>query len=390
MARLLSRNRPHTRRQFFQLLAVLTYINYWGGELKQYEWNALVALAGTGWRKTKLENVRDAMKVFNDMRAGRLPTPSELPSPYKEFLEGPPVEPDIYTYTSLLAIASRTMDSTKVLNMSSMMRRAGLPPNRITHLSLMRYFTLKANLRGIRATLIKMKEYGFELGLDGLNSCLWAYGCNGKLDLVMMIYRTLRHNVLPETKIGEMTVNHIVQRLGEEFIFVEPEILPNEVTLTTVIQILAYHGRFSATINVFMDMLSFDNLEKGAPLILNSAGVHEPTTYNPTQAIFRAIFLGFSRHAKHNHHSDWNLNTLFQIFDLFLKLPSDINLTHNTIYFVILAFHKASGRNFEVLRGVWVRMDRRFGFRPHKTDSFSRLARLHRLLFPEKDVIRYH
>ena len=388
MVRLLSRNRPQTRRQFLQLLAILTYINYWGGELKQYEWNALVVHAGSGWRKTTLGNVRKAMKVFNDMRAGRLPGSSDFLPPDREFLDGPPVEPDIYTLTSLLAIASRTVNSRKVHKISSMMSKAGLPPNRITHLSLMRYFTLKGDLDGIRVTLMKMRRQGLELGLDGLNSCLWAYGRNGRPDLVMMIYRILRHNVLPETDTPQKAINHIIEHLGEEYVFVEPEIQPNEVTFTTVIQVMAYHGHFSYTLNVFMDMLSFNNAEKGTLLEKVSAGAYERTSYKPSLAVFRAIFLGFSRHAKYIQHdsdSDWNMDNLSHIFELFLELPSDSNLTHNTIYFIMLAFDKASGRDNKKLRSVWERMDRRFGIVLHKAHSVSRLARLQRLLFPEKE-----
>ncbi|KAF8803754.1 hypothetical protein BYT27DRAFT_6718182 [Phlegmacium glaucopus] len=388
LARLLSRNRPQTRRQFLRLLAVLTYLNYWGGKLKQHEWNALVAHAGSGWRKTKLEDFGNAMKVFNDMRAGRLPGSSDLLPPDREFLEGPAVEPDIYTYTSLLTIASRAMDSKNLHNISSMLTGAGLPPNRITHLSLMRYFTLKADLGGIRATLLKMRQQDLELGLDGVNACLWAYGRNARLDIVMMIYRVLRHNVLPETCAGREDIKDTIGRLGEEYIFVEPELQPNEITLTTVIQVMAYHGHFPSTLNIFMDMLSFDNTEKGAPLEKNSAGVYEPTSYKPSLAVFRAIFLGFSRHARHvQQDSDWNMDNLSQIFDLFLELPPDSNLTHNTIYLIMLAFDKASGRDIKMLRDVWMRMVRRFGITFHKAHSVSRLARLKRLLFPEDEVI---
>ena len=389
LARLLAKNRPPTRRQFLKLLAVLTYINYWGGMLKQFEWNALVAHAGSGWRTTKLENVRNAMKVFKDMRAGRLPGSSDFLPPDREFLEGPPVEPDIYTYTSLLAIASRTIRANHVHNISSMLSKAGLPPNRITHLSLMRYFSLRADFNGIRLTLLKMRQQGLELGLDGLNSCLWAYGRNRRLDLVMMIYRILRHNMLPETEQKE--IDQIIGRLGEENIFVEPEIRPNEVTLTTVIQVMAYHGHFSSTLDIFMDMLSFKNMEKGAPVKETSAGVYEPTTYQPSLAVFRAIFLGFSRHAQPiKHLSEWNIENLSDILDLFLELPSNSTPNHNTIYFIMLAFDKASGRDIKILRDVWMRIDRRFGIVLHKAHSVSRLARLQRLLFSEEDEIRYH
>lgn len=387
LVRLLARNRPQTHQQFLQLQAVLTYLNFWKGKVKQYEWNALVSHAGSGVRKTGRRNVRNAINVFKDMKAGRLRGLSDSLSPNMKFMEGPPVQPDIYTYTSLLAIASRSVRTKHVHHISSMLRNAGLPPNRITHLSLMRYFTLRADFDGIRFTLLKMRQQGLELGLDGLNSCLWAYGRNHKVDFVLMIYRILRHNILPETSSTEQEdIKLDILRLEAEHIFVEPETKPNEVTLTTVIQILAYHGLFSSTLNVFMDMLSFSNLEKGAPVEEISAGVYRPILYQPTLAVFRAIFLGFTRHAKDIEEcSDWNMDNLSQIFDLFLELPPNSNPNHNTIYFAILAFDKASGRDLKILRDVWMRIDRRFTIELFKAHSVSRLARLHRQLFSEEE-----
>jgi hypothetical protein len=221
---------------------------------------------------------------------------------------------------------------------------------------------------------------------------MWAYGRNGRLDLVMMIYRILRHNVVPETSTGLKEISRIIRLLREEHIFVEPEIRPNAVTLTTVIQIMAYHGHFSYAIDVFMDMLSFKNLEKGAPVEEITAGVYEPVSYQPSLAVFRAIFLGFSRHAQQIPYlSEWNMESLSPIFDLFLELPSNINPNHNTIYFIMLAFDKASGRDIKILRDVWIRIDRRFGLELHKVHSVSRLARLQRLLFSEKEEeIEFH
>jgi len=104
--------------------------------------------------------------------------------------------------------------------------------------------------------------------------------------------------------------------------------------------------------------------------------------YQPSLAVFRAIFLGFSRHATKDD-SDWNMDNLSQMFDMFLKLPSDSNPNDNTIYFIMLAFDKASGHDIKILRDVWMSIHRRFGFVLHKAHSVSRLARLQRLLFPE-------
>ena len=154
---------------------------------------------------------------------------------------------------------------------------------------------------------------------------------------------------------------------------------------------MAYHGHFSSSIDVFMDMLSFTNLERGAPVEETPTGIHERVSYRPSLAVFRAIFLGFSRHAKQDQHlSDWNMDSLSHIFDLFLELPSYSNPNHNTIYFIMLAFDKASGRDIKILRDAWMRIDRRFGIVLHKAHSVSRLARLQQLLFSEEEISDHH
>ncbi|KAF8165098.1 hypothetical protein B0H34DRAFT_617319, partial [Crassisporium funariophilum] len=364
LARLLANNAPKTHRQFLRLLAVLTYLKHCGGNIQQHEWNALVDHAGKGWRKTRQEDFTNAMNVFNDMRAGRLPGSWDLLPPDVEVLEeGPSVEPDIYTYTSLLSIAARAMDGQALRNISTLMSNAGLAPNRITHLALLRYFTLQKNLGGVRATLLKMRQQDLTLGMDGLNACMWAFGNNGRLDIVMLIYQLLRHNMLPETYRGAGDITEVAGQLGEEFIFVEPEMKPDLATYTTVVQTMAYRGHFDPCVNVFMDMLTFDNTGNDVPLKAEEATLPTPST--GTMPIFRAFFLGFSRHAvspsKHTKRSTWTLKNLRQIFDLFLSLPEDSNPSHTTIYLIMVAFDNASGHDIDLLRNVWNAVDRRFG-----------------------------
>lgn len=392
LGRILASNRPKTHRQFLRLLSVLTYIKHCGGDLHQYEWNALVDHAGKGWRKTSPGDVSNAMNVFNNMLAGRLPGAKEYAPLHQELIDGPPMQPDIYTLTSLLTVAARAGDSTALRNISTLMGNAGLKPNRITHLALLRYFTLKQNLGGVRSTLQRMIRQGLELGLDGLNACIWAYGRCDRLDIVLMIFRLLRHNKFPEEYRGEGDVRDTAAKLAEEFIFVEPGIIPNEITYTTIIQTMSYHGHFRAAIDVFIDMLTINNEEQGAPLHRTDSGDLKPAPYNPTMSIYRAIFLGFSKHAVPPYRvidqlePNWTLDNLNGIFERFLALPKDANPTHSIFHIIMTAYDKATDGDLEVMRKTWEDLDERFGIVFSDNDPQSRLFRMKlRLFSPDKN-----
>ena len=393
LGRILATNRPKTHRQFLRLLSVLTYIKHCGGQIHQHQWNALVDHAGKGWRKTSAGDVSNAMSVFNNMLAGRLPGATEYALLHQELIDGPPMRPDIYTMTSLLTVAARAGDATSLRNISTLMANVGLKPNRITHLALLRYFTLKQNLGGVRSTLQRMMRYDLELGLDGLNACIWAYGRCNRLDIVLMIFRLLRHNKIPEEYQGEGDVRDIVAQLAEEFIFVEPDIIPNEITFTTVIQTMSFHGHFRATIDVFIDMLTIDNEEQGAPLQFTDSGDLQPAPYNPTMAVYRAIFLGFSKHAVPPYRvidesePNWTLDNLNDIFERFLALPKDANPTHSVLYIILTAYDKATDGDLDVMRRVWEDLDERFGIVFTINDPQSRLFKLkQRLYFSEEEI----
>lgn len=382
LTRLLAGNRPKTHRQYLRLLAVMTYLKHSGGTLMQHQYNALIDHAGKGWRKTREEEVQHAKRVAKDLEMGRLPGLTE--DAYEcdsEDYAG--LSPDIYTFTTLLATAARALSTKELLNISSIMQKAGLPPNRITHLSLLRHFTQKRNLGAVRSTLQKMRSQKLELGVDGLNACMWAYGLNDRVDVVLMIYRLLRHNLVPETYVGVGDVGETASRLAEEFIFVEPEMRPNAVTFTMLIQMMAYLGHFQAVLDIFQDMITIENKEEGAPLQADENGDFKPTTYQPTVAVYRNIFLGFSRHGAYNDQGGWTLENLITFFERFLHLPSESVLTYSNVDIVMKAFSVTSTGDLELMREVWLAIEGRFGPILLKPSSTNRLMRLKMKLFPE-------
>ncbi|KAG5645750.1 hypothetical protein DXG03_005287 [Asterophora parasitica] len=421
LARLIARERPTTQTHFMRLLAVLTTLRRAGGTVHIHEWNALTHAAGQGVRGTSVTQYEAALSFFRDMTRGRAPgTTLELGGPSKDpsreeieghgsvhgSIEGPdaePVEPDLYTFTTLIDIAARTGDPDCVRHARGLLESSGTAPNRFTHLALMKYFVATKQPAAVRSTLLRIDQQELELGLDGLNACLVAYSYNERLDVVMMIYRLLRHNMDPEAGEDLDDLERVRRQLYlEEHITVPSNLRPNEVTYTSMVQIMAYHGNLEATLTVFVDMISTLNVEQGAPLAPGDNGELKPTTYQPTLAIFRAIFLGFRRHGLKLPKSGlapphlraanppgmpgWTLDNLEKIFEAFMGMPPDIQIGPSIFYWVVVAFQKTSPDDVDVVRRAWNRLEGRFKGSWGGPDN--RLHQLRASLFPEQHIGR--
>ncbi|KAG5731583.1 hypothetical protein E4T56_gene3786 [Termitomyces sp. T112] len=348
MVRLAARDRPRASAEFTRLLEILKQITFSGGKVYLHEWNALIAAAGRRWRKTSVRQYETALSFFRDMTKGQTPGTTLAidagSSDVEEKTTAEPLVPDIYTYTTLLGIAARTKDPKCLHHARMLLERSQIPPNRFTHLALVTYFSAVSQPGAVRSTLLTLERDNMELGLDGINALLSVYSKNQRLDLVTMIYRLLKHNLTPNLENVEEETNRLEeyrrQLRMEEFIVVPDYLVPNEATYTSLIQIMTYHGRLSTALRIFADMITAPNTERGAFLTRDADGVLRPTPYTPTPAIFRALFLGFRRHAKPlkdgaplelkkrdvNSPDEWTLSNLQRVFDLFMSMPPTVQV----------------------------------------------------------------
>ncbi|KZP15158.1 hypothetical protein FIBSPDRAFT_750725 [Athelia psychrophila] len=386
LARLLAAAKPRTRTQFLRLLTVLADVKKDGGTIHRWEWNALIDCAGRGWRKTRPADYKAALDVFEDMISQ--PPPEE--STTKDGRRGSQpanAAPDIVTYTTLLHIAARTLTPDILRHASTLLQESDIPHNRVTHLATLRFFTRTNRLSGVRSTVMRMREQGFALGLDGVNACLTAFARNARVDVASTIYRVLRHNVAPEGGVGAHDIDAAVRYLDTmEGILIPAGMAPDRVTYTAMIQAFAYHGDLIQALHVFTHMLSSPDLEPFAPRI--SRGEDDklvPADYPTTLPVFRALFLGFARHAQPpqspsaNTHkfslatrlesrdglppgpkSPWTVANLRSLFKTFLELPAGTRPSDRTIYWILVAFSKATGDDDVKLRQIWEQLQSRF------------------------------
>ena len=376
-----------TQKTFLRLLSVLSTIYYTGGQVRLWEWNALIELAGTGWRKTRVADFNASLHVYQDMIANQAPGTSLSDDPFlpvhdPSLVASQRVTPDIVTYTTLLTIAARARNETLLRRAESELASSGLDPNRTTLLTYVRYYAELGQLSGVRTTLGRMRLSRFALGMDGTNLCLWAYGRNGRLDIAGLIYRILRHHLLlenpgledPSKDRGDL--EDAVRELCElEGITIGRRLKPDAVTYYALIQVYAYRGRLHEALTVFEHMMTSPQRITGR-LVDVRVPVSAPLLPHPILPIFRALFLGFARHAVlpghsysyaytaphgERHSEEWTLAQLRTLFDHFIDLPQDARPNGRTVYWLLVAFAITSGYDRALLREVWERLAARYG-----------------------------
>ncbi|KAL7282467.1 hypothetical protein ACG7TL_003938 [Trametes sanguinea] len=374
-----------TQNIFLRLLSVLNTIYYSGGQLRLWEWNALIDCAGRGWRKTRIEDFQAALNVYHDMVENRAPGSSFansafLPVRDESQIASKPVTPDVVTYTTLIAIAGRTLKANILHLAAEMLVTSGIRPNRITHLAFLHYYAERGRLGGVRAITQRVQEEGWKLGIDGLNALIWAYGRNGDLEIADFIYLILRHNLLPDLSPVDDVQEARRKLFQRESISVPANLKPDAITYYTLIQVYAYHGRLIECLRVFADMMNSPECITGKLDDVKNFDPGMPTLPNPILPIFRSIFLGFARHATlpnatHVGGNDtaapgadgeppsrlWTLEQLQYLYDDFIGLPQDAKPNSRTVYWLLVAFAIASGYDRALLRNVWERLEARYG-----------------------------
>lgn len=377
--------KTRTQTVFHRLLSVLNTIYYSGGQVRLWEWNALLECSGKGWRKTRMDDFHSALNIYRDMIANRAPGASLSNNtfpPDESQVASKPVDPDIVTYTTLLSIAGLTLNEPVLQEAEKLLASSGHQPNCITYLTYLRYYAMRGRLAGVRSVLSRMKLNDLELGIDGINACIWAYGRNGRLDIATLIYRILQHRLQPVQDPQDADVDRLgdiqgtVDQLAElEGIVVPAGLKPDAITYYTLVQVYAYHGRMQRCLTVFEDMMTSPEPITG-PLHDTDAVGSEPTIPNPVLPIFRAIFLGFARHTELPGHPSnvrtaphlekrptdaWTLDTLHTLFQQFIGLPQSAKPNSRTAYWLLVAYAIASGYDRVLLRDVWEKLSNRYG-----------------------------
>jgi hypothetical protein len=442
--------RPRNRGRFAQVLAVLRALQDAGGIVKVWEWNLLLDCVGKeGWRRPRDEHYRAALALLAEMRRGdgadKMSSTIAAAEGGRDGDSGsdggvpPTLEPDIISYTTLLAHAVRTRAPAAVRHAAQLLARAGLAPGVHAHTVMLCFFARRGDLAGVRDMLYRMHQRarqddgGAGLTQAPFNAVMWAFAYNRRLDVARAMYRVVRARVADEQgrrasegaqgeedagweeggeEEGE-NVMELERALAErEKVVVAPEVVPDSATYHVLIQAHAYYGDLRASLGALADMLS-----ARLPSPLGPGG-----QFIASLPAFRAIFLGFARHGvaadppspssssssssttttttqkdhgpypyltfSHNSSShddsnagenEWTLEALEALFARFLELPPTTRLRESILFWLVSAFARMSGHDATVLRRVFERVEDRFGRALTCGEPPSRRGRLARI-----------
>ncbi|KAF8485295.1 hypothetical protein DFH94DRAFT_719565 [Russula ochroleuca] len=381
-----------------------------------WEWNLLLDCAGKeGWRHPREEHFRAALAVLAEMRerardggdAGGATTASSTASETGSDAET--LEPDIFSYTTLLAHAARTRSPAAVRHAARLLVRAGLTPGAHAHTTLLCFFARRGDLAGVRDTLFRLRRQnmldddnenddggsgsGSGLTQASFNAVLWAFAYNGRLDVARAMYRVVRARgaVAAEGCLSD-ELEELERVLAErEMIVIARDVVPDAATYHALIQAHAYQGDLHACLGTLTDMLSAPPSSSSLHLHHHDERQGKGRQLTARLAAFRAIFLGFARHGvvlssspptttttiptneyedKEQVPSQWTLPTLEALFARFLDLPRDTPLREPTLFWLVSAFLRTSGGSDSdsgghgsslLLRSVFERIEERFG-----------------------------
>ncbi|KAI9511262.1 hypothetical protein F5148DRAFT_1280956 [Russula earlei] len=320
------------RARFAQVLAVLRALHYAGGIIKTWEWNLLLDCVGKEWRRPRQEHFRAALALLAEMRrdasggGGGDAAGTSMTGGAALMLE-----PDVFSYTTLLAHAVRTRAPAAVQHATRLLQRAGIAPGVHAHTTLLCFFARRGDLAGVRHMLFRLNQHTQD-GAAGLaqvpfNAVLWAFAFNGRLDVAKAMYRVVRARVMEDgwrRRFGDVgeeerggqegeqqqeLVPRLESALSErEMIFIAREVVPDVVTYHILIQAHGFQGDLRACLETLADMISAsapsppsspgrdDDEREQREARAQGEGQRRRQRLTASLPAFRAIFLGFARH----------------------------------------------------------------------------------------------
>ncbi|KAF9782621.1 hypothetical protein BJ322DRAFT_1126260 [Thelephora terrestris] len=389
---LLATIKPRTRKVYLSLVSIISTLRASGHLIYTWEWNFLVDASAKGWRKTRFEDYKTSLRVFNDMLAYQREVRESNSQPYTDHnvradshdegqIPHNNLAPDIYSYTTLISHAARTLSPQALDHARSILNSAGIVPNRVTLLAQLRLHTYHNQMYGVRRTIAEIRDRGFTLDIYGVNSIIWAFARNAHMEVAEAIYRVLRNNIdgyEPEDSAfdgADEGIDSTVRFLDEtENILIPPSMVPDRITYTILIQSYSYHGDLARSLQFFADMLYSPD-----PLMTWRGNVGAGARFQPVMQIFRALFLGFYHHAvgpsgpdahpcgdsnpqgSREQGLEWNLDNLNVIFKEFLELPADRRPENRVVYWLVMAFEKCSGGDYCRMKEVWAALESKWG-----------------------------
>jgi len=383
-----------TRSQFLRLLSIINTLRERDRFVFVNEWNYVIAAAGRGQRGHKMDNYRAALGVYQEMlnylqgNAPDWPLQEEKTTnePITAISARPArVAPDVHTYHILLNIAVLTSSSTSVRHATSLLLQSGIEPLSRTHAIMIPFYSSEGRLGSVRKTLFNMLESDeSRVDVGAFNAVLWAYAKHGEMETAWELYLAMQsHTSLRRgSRFSSLAAENYETFVESLELSVPRRILPDVITYRSFAQALAYHGDLMGALRVFRDFIE-------TPVSSHTSTIDDlhdddetPRAFASAMPIYRAIFLGFARHATTpvatlvdarpgslserlanlaDNTSAWNIENLERVFEMFLEQDPRLDVpSERVIFWLIVAIAKATGSN---VRKMWLatqRVQKRF------------------------------
>jgi hypothetical protein len=360
-------------------------------------------LAGRAWRRVRVEDYKAAVGVFGEMGRRRREEEEgwDGDGEREERVEGE-VEgkdgkggederrrkradsgrPDAVTHTTLIDIASRTLNPAVLRHAQSLLASASTttsatpptsatPTPRLSHLAALRLHASHSRSLGISQTTHSLLTHSHPLGTDGLNALLHAHSQLNRPDIAHRIYLAATR-----TNWRSRRVRRHGGKVEVEGVVLDKRAKPDWVTHVTMVQCLAYHGEIVHALKIFMGLLR--ELQSGEGVGGVMAGKKAGEVRRSLQdenvedragalahianPVFRALFLGFCRHAspydEQHHgairtarfyqpprHAQWTPALLQTLLDCLFSIPPHPKFVigQRTAYWILTAVEKTGG-----------------------------------------------
>ncbi|KAG8891523.1 hypothetical protein FRB99_003545 [Tulasnella sp. 403] len=312
-----------TRKTFVRMSEIVAELRRRGpGKVREWEWNSMISAASNGFRKTTWDDYQSAVDVLKEWEADlqllkdkeahvaltRSRTHTRDGTRKGELRQNHDIrpttfDPSITTYEILVSIACRTGAPRLIHDARLRMEPhlgSPIPSTRYTHLSHITFLRLTDRHDQIPKVLVEMVSLGYEIGVDGINAALWAYGYKGELDVVKGVYDMLMENLkrcqgkgirrlwLASSKRNPILRDPSVYRSLSE-------VVPDYRTYTMVMQCYAVHGQLLPALEVLQNFLDWTSASTPSSET-KAFDVDEPSELQ-IDAAFRALFHGFRMNA---------------------------------------------------------------------------------------------
>ncbi|KAG9007541.1 hypothetical protein FRB90_009351 [Tulasnella sp. 427] len=305
---LLAGAHPQTRLHYVRMKELAYVLRRRGhGNVREWEWNALINAAGRGFRKTTEADYRAAMEVLDEWEADvRLSKDLSHSSQDVAAADGSTFigksTPSIQTYNILVSIAARTGSRQLYQDALHRLQRFAGKLDAVSYLTRITHYREKGQLDQIPRLLERMLADGLPLHVDGANAIIWAYASNGHLETAQQIYKTMIPNTSSSPPPSFPSISHLSSASSTNPILCVPSILkaisalhPDHRTYIMLVQAYAQAGQLASALDTLQDYLATISEDKGAQGSSAKLG-HIRAGDKQLTAAFRGIFLGFVKY----------------------------------------------------------------------------------------------